>query len=392
MKHLVIVADGMADHPVERLGGKTLLQFADVPNMDALACNGRTGRLVTIPDGFSPGSDVANSVILGYDQEKVYEGRGPLEAASIGYEMRPGDLALRVSLISVDERGRIVNHHGGHVTTQESFQLIDCLNAELADERLHFHTGSQYRHLLVIKGGNKHIECALPHDSINKDWHGLLVRPKEGYEHSGDDCYFDSLGVKHNRLSPEETSDILNDLILKSQGLLEKHKVNINRRFCGLPPANLIRGIGHYAGLKVVDVDGATGFADTNYEGKAKAAIDALRTDDFVFLHIEASDEAGHDGDLKLKLKTIEDIDLRVMGTICSELSDWKEPVCIALLPDHPTPVEMRTHVNEPVPFLVYYPGIKPDSVSCYDEQSCMSGSYGLLRLQEFMEEIMKIQ
>lgn len=425
MKHLVIVADGMADHPVERLGGKTLLQFADVPNMDALACNGRTGRLVTIPDGFSPGSDVANSVILGYDQEKVYEGRGPLEAASIGYEMSPGDLALRVSLISVDERGRIVNHHGGHVTTQESFQLIDCLNAELADERLHFHTGSQYRHLLVIKGGNKHIECALPHDSINKDWHGLLVRPKEGYEHSGDDCYFDSLGVKHNRLSPEETSDILNDLILKSQGLLEKHKVNINRRFCGLPPANLIwpwgggyrpsmltlsekypevrsgavvsadnliRGIGQYAGLKVVDVDGATGFADTNYEGKAKAAIDALRTDDFVFLHIEASDEAGHDGDLKLKLKTIEDIDLRVMGTICSELSDWKEPVCIALLPDHPTPVEMRTHVNEPVPFLVYYHGIKPDSVSCYDEQSCMSGSYGLLRLQEFMEEIMKIQ
>lgn len=425
MKHLVIVADGMADHPVERLGGKTLLQFADVPNMDALACNGRTGRLVTIPDGFSPGSDVANSVILGYDQEKVYEGRGPLEAASIGYEMRPGDLALRVSLISVDERGRIVNHHGGHVTTQESFQLIDCLNAELADERLHFHTGSQYRHLLVIKGGNKHIECALPHDSINKDWHGLLVRPKEGYEHSGDDCYFDSLGVKHNRLSPEETSDILNDLILKSQGLLEKHKVNINRRSCGLPPANLIwpwgggyrpsmltlsekypevrsgavvsadnliRGIGQYAGLKVVDVDGATGFADTNYEGKAKAAIDALRTDDFVFLHIEASDEAGHDGDLKLKLKTIEDIDLRVMGTICSELSDWKEPVCIALLPDHPTPVEMRTHVNEPVPFLVYYHGIKPDSVSCYDEQSCMSGSYGLLRLQEFMEEIMKIQ
>lgn len=425
MKHLVIVADGMADHPVERLGGKTLLQFADVPNMDALACNGRTGRLVTIPDGFSPGSDVANSVILGYDQEKVYEGRGPLEAASIGYEMRPGDLALRVSLISVDERGRIVNHHGGHVTTQESFQLIDCLNAELADERLHFHTGSQYRHLLVIKGGNKHIECALPHDSINKDWHGLLVRPKEGYEHSGDDCYFDSLGVKHNRLSPEETSDILNDLILKSQGLLGKHKVNINRRSCGLPPANLIwpwgggyrpsmltlsekypevrsgavvsadnliRGIGQYAGLKVVDVDGATGFADTNYEGKAKAAIDALRTDDFVFLHIEASDEAGHDGDLKLKLKTIEDIDLRVMGTICSELSDWKEPVCIALLPDHPTPVEMRTHVNEPVPFLVYYHGIKPDSVSCYDEQSCMSGSYGLLRLQEFMEEIMKIQ
>lgn len=425
MKHLVIVADGMADHPVERLGGKTLLQFADVPNMDALACNGRTGRLVTIPDGFSPGSDVANSVILGYDQEKVYEGRGPLEAASIGYEMRPGDLALRVSLISVDERGRIVNHHGGHVTTQESFQLIDCLNAELADERLHFHTGSQYRHLLVIKGGNKHIECALPHDSINKDWHGLLVRPKEGYEHSGDDCYFDSLGVKHNRLSPEETSDILNDLILKSQGLLGKHKVNINRRSCGLPPANLIwpwgggyrpsmltlsekypevrsgavvsadnliRGIGQYAGLKVVDVDGATGFADTNYEGKAKAAIDALRTDDFVFLHIEASDEAGHDGDLKLKLKTIEDIDLRVMGTICSELSDWKEPVCIALLPDHPTPVEMRTHVNEPVPFLVYYPGIKPDSVYCYDEQSCMSGSYGLLRLQEFMEEIMKIK
>lgn len=425
MKHLVIVADGMADHPVERLGGKTLLQFADVPNMDALACNGRTGRLVTIPDGFSPGSDVANSVILGYDQEKVYEGRGPLEAASIGYEMRPGDLALRVSLISVDERGRIVNHHGGHVTTQESFQLIDCLNAELADDRLHFYAGSQYRHLLVIKGGNKHIECALPHDSINKEWHGLLVRPKEGYEPSGDDCYFDSLGVKHNRLSPEETSDILNDLILKSQGLLGKHKVNINRRSCGLPPANhiwpwgggyrpsmltlsekypevrsgavvsadnLIRGIGQYAGLKVVDVDGATGFADTNYEGKAKAAIDALRTDDFVFLHIEASDEAGHDGDLKLKLKTIEDIDLRVMGTICSELSDWKEPVCIALLPDHPTPVEMRTHVNEPVPFLVYYHGIKPDSVSCYDEQSCMSGSYGLLRLQEFMEEIMKIK
>lgn len=424
MKHIIILGDGMADHAVERLGGKTLLQYADKPMMDMLACKGRTGRLITVPEGFPPGSEVANTAILGYDLNKVYEGRGPLEAASIGYDMQPDDFAIRCNLITIED-GKIITHNGGNLRTEDARVLIDFLNETLAKpinekagcERVRFICGIQYRHLLVIKGGNKHIECAPPHDHPNEEWHPLLVKPTEVSAVSG-------FPTDNYRLSAQQTADLINELILRSQDLLAKHPYNVAKATKGERQANsiwpwsggyrpsmqtlmeqypqvktgavisavdLIQGIGRYAGLRIIKVPGATGLADTNYEGKAQAAIDALKQDDFVFVHVEATDEAGHDGDLDLKLKAINYLDQRLIKPIFEAVEQMSEPVCIAILPDHPTPVELRIHVNEPVPFLIYYKGIEPDEVQHYDEVSCVAGSYGLLHLQEFMQAFMKI-
>jgi 2,3-bisphosphoglycerate-independent phosphoglycerate mutase len=412
MKHIIILGDGMADHAVERLGGKTPLQYADTPYMDLLARKGRTGRLITVPEGFLPGSEVANTAIMGYDLNRVYEGRGPLEAASIGYEMADDDMAIRCNIIAL-ENGKIATHNGGNLQTEDADVLMKYLDKNLGNDRVKFITGIQYRHLLIIKGGSKHIVCAPPHDHPNEEWRPLLVKPEDGAP------------VEQGRMTAQETADLINDLIIKSQSLLAEHPFNKARKQRGERQANsiwpwsggyrpsmqtlmqlypevksgsvisavdLIRGIGHYAGLDVIKVEGATGLADTNYEGKAQAAIEAMRKQDFVFVHIEASDEAGHDGDLELKLHTIENLDRRMVEPIYNELKTWDEPVCIAILPDHPTPVEIRTHVNEPVPFIIYYPGIQPDGVQVYDEESCVGGEYGMLRLQEFMQTFMNIK
>lgn len=389
----------MADHPVGRLGGKTLLQYASKPYMDMLAREGRTGRLVTIPDGFHPGSEVANTAILGYDLNKVYEGRGPLEAASIGYDMLLDDMAMRCNIITLAD-GRIKNHHGGHLTTEQSDALIKLLNASLGNDCIRFITGIQYRNLLVIRNANKHIVCAPPHDHPDEPWLPLMVKPEPGWENKHDGA----------RMTAQETANLINDLILKSQEILphtDKETLSIwpwgggyrpdMKKLADIYPqiksgavisaVDLIRGIGHYAGLEIIKVEGATGLADTNYEGKAQAALDALRTHDFVYLHVEASDEAGHDGDLALKLKTIENLDARLVRPIIEEVKSWHDmPVSIALLPDHPTPVEVRTHVNEPVPFAIWHQGIEPDTVQAYDEMSCADGAYGMLKLGEFMQ------
>lgn len=423
MKHIIILGDGMADHKVAALGGKTLLQVAEKPYMDRLAREGRTGLLVTVPDGYNPGSEVANTAIMGYDLDKVYEGRGPLEAASIGYEMTNDDFAIRCNIITLGD-GRFVTHNGGNLQTSDAHDLIDMLNRELGSDTVRFIPGIQYRHLLVIKGGNKHIICTPPHDHPDEPWRPMLVKAEPGWEDK-EDVYTDVNGGKHIRMTAQQTADILNDLILRSQVLLAEHPYNKAKAAAGERQANsiwpwsggyrpsmdtlmalypqvnsgsvisavdLIRGIGHYAGLDIVKVEGATGLADTNYEGKAAAAIEALRKQDFVFVHVEATDEAGHDGDLDLKLRAITYLDQRIIKPIVDEVEKWDEPVCIAVLPDHPTPVELRIHVNEPVPFLVWYRGINADSVQQYDEDSVRSGAYGTLRLQEFMKEIMKIQ
>ena len=434
MKHIIILGDGMADLPVERLGGKTLLQYAHKPMMDQLAREGRCGRLVTVPEGFPPGSEVANTAILGYDLNKVYEGRGPLEAASIGYEMADDDMAIRCNIITL-ENGKIITHNGGNLETEDARVLIDYLNESLAKpinekegcERVKFITGIQYRHLLVIKGGNKHIVCAPPHDHPNEPWHPLLVKPESVVRDSLTDGQSVAMqsAADISRLSPQQTADLINDLILKSQKLLAQHPFNKAKAAKGERQANsiwpwsggyrpsmqtlmqqypeiksgavisavdLIQGIGRYAGLRIIKVSGATGLANTNYEGKAQAAIDALKQDDFVFVHVEASDEAGHDGNLELKLKTIEYLDQRLIAPIYNEVETWQEPVCIAVLPDHLTPVEMRIHVGQPVPFLIWYRNIVADEVQQYDEVSCVNGSYGLLKLNGFMQELMKIK
>lgn len=414
MKHIIILGDGMADWKVESLGNKTLLQYANPTYINALARMGRCGMLKTVPDGFHPGSEVANSAILGYDQEKVYEGRGPLEAASIGVELQPGDMAIRCNLICI-EGDHIKNHSAGHLTTEEADQLIQFLQEKLGNDKVHFYTGIQYRHLLVIKGGDKRISCTPPHDVPGQPWEPLLVKPEVP--------------------EAQPTAELINDLIRKSQTLLSTHPVNMQRVKQGKDPANsiwpwaggyrpkmtpltttypaikrgavitavdLLRGIGKLAGLRCIDVEGATGLYNTNYEGKAQAAVEALKTDDFVYLHIEASDEAGHDGNLELKLQTIDYLDQRavkpIFEAIYGKLEDFDpehphsaigEDVAIAILPDHPTPVAHRTHTNEPVPFLIYKPGVKPDDVQTLDEDACKAGSYGLLQKDEFMNALM---
>jgi len=401
MKHIIILGDGMADWPSASLGNKTLLQHSHTPYMDLLARKGRTGQLITVADGFHPGSEVANMSVMGYDLPKVYEGRGPLEAASIGVELQPGDMAMRCNIVCI-EGDILKNHSAGHISTEDADVLVKYLQEHLGNERVQFHTGVQYRHLLVIKGGNKRIDCTPPHD--------VPLHP------------FRPLMVKAEVPEAQETADLINDLILKSQELLKSHPLNLKRMAEGKDPANsiwpwspgyrpqmeplsvmypsiqkgavisavdLINGIGVYAGLRRISVEGATGLYDTNYENKVSAALEALKTDDLVYLHIEASDEAGHEGNFELKQLTIENLDKRAVGPIYEAVKDWEEPVAIAVLPDHPTPCELRTHTAEPVPFLIYYPGIEPDSVQTFDEVACAEGIYGVMKENEFMNEFM---
>jgi len=401
MKYLIILGDGMADEPIASLGNKTCLQAANKPNIDKVAALGRNGLLDTIPEGYAPGSEIANMSVLGYDVAKVFEGRGSLEAASMGVAIEDGEMAMRCNLICI-ENEKIKNHSAGHISNEEANELILFLQKELGSDEVNFFPGVSYRHLFKMQGGNKKLKCTPPHDVPGTPFADVMIQAE----------------------TPEAqaTADFLNELTLKSQALLENHPVNQKRAAAGKDKANsiwlwspgykpemktlletynlnsgavisavdLIKGIGVYAGLKVIEVEGATGLYDTNYEGKAQAAIDALRTDDFVYLHIEASDEAGHEGNVSLKIKTIEYLDSRVVKPIFDEISTWNEPVTIAILPDHPTPCIYKTHTNSPVPFIIYRPGEKADNVQVYDEFAAENGSYGLLKGAEFMNKLIK--
>jgi 2,3-bisphosphoglycerate-independent phosphoglycerate mutase len=402
MKHVIILGDGMADEPIAALGNKTPMQFADTPSMDRLAKLGVTGRMKTVTDGFHPGSEVANMAILGYNLPTVYEGRGVLEAASMGVDLKPDEMALRCNLICI-EGDHIKNHSSGNITSEEASVLIDFLNEQLGSDRVKFHSGVSYRHLLVIKNGDKRLDCTPPHDVPLHAFRPLMVKPlaKEA----------------------EETADLINHLILRSQEILPNHPINLKRVAEGKDPASsiwpwspgyrpamktmremfgikkgavisavdLIRGIGVYAGLEVINVEGATGLSTTNYEGKAEAAVEALRKNDFVYVHVEASDEAGHDGDVDLKVKTIEYLDHRLISHIVEATQDWDEPVAIAVLPDHPTPCAIRTHTATPIPFLMYKPGIEPDAVKVFDEFSVLNGKYGILQKDEFIKTFLSL-
>ncbi len=397
MKYLIILGDGMSDEPIAEYGSKTPLQMARKPSIDWLAKNGKSGLYKTVPDSMHPGSEIANLAVLGYDVEKIFEGRGVLEAASMGIKLNSGDLALRCNLLTIEDE-KIKNHSAGHITTAEAKELIHFLNEKLSNTVIQFYPGVSYRHLLVIKGGIKQLNCTPPHDVPGTPFKEVLIKSKTN--------------------EAKNTADLLNNLIAKSQKILENHPVNISRKERGKDIANsiwpwspgykpamqtlkemygieksavisavdLIHGIGVYAGMEVIHVDGATGLYDTNYEGKAKAAVDALRTNDLVYLHIEASDEAGHEGDVELKTRTIEYLDNRVVKYILEETAKMKEKISIAILPDHPTPCALKTHTREPVPFTIYYPGIKPDEVQIYDEFSVKDGVFGLIKNDEFMK------
>jgi len=402
MKYIILLGDGMADEPVESLGNLTPLQFALTPNMDRLAKQGNSGLLSTVPEGMHPGSEVANLSVLGYNPLDVLEGRGSLEAASMGIDILSGEMGMRCNLICMDD-GKIKNHSAGHISTEEAGILIQFLNEKLGNERLQFFAGVSYRHLLKLMGGDKRLDCTPPHDVRGTGFREVLIRPL---------C-----------VESQATANLLNDLIIQSQSLLENHPVNQARKAKGKDPANsiwlwspgykpqmkklseeypvrsgavisavdLVKGIGIYAGLESINVVGATGLYDTNYEGKAQAALKALKDKDFVYLHIEASDEAGHEGDVALKVKTIEDIDLRVLKTLLDETAKWDEPVTIALLPDHPTPCRIKTHTNSPVPFVIYKPGKTPDAVAEFNEFSVQQGRYGLLKGNEFIKAVFEL-
>ena len=402
MKHIIIPGDGMADEPIPELGGKTPLEAADTPVMDMLARKGRVGRLVTVPEGFHPGSEIANLSVLGYNVPEVFEGRGVLEAANMGVDIKPGDMAMRCNLICISD-GRIKNHSGGHISTEEAHEIIATLQQELGDDTVHFYPGVSYRHLLILKGGDKRVSCTPPHDVPGTAFADVMV--------------------KADVPEAEATARKLNELIMRSQKILESHPVNLRRKAEGKDCANsiwpwspgyrpsmrpmteefgiksgvvisavdLIFGIGVYAGLKPVYVEGATGLYDTNYEGKAQAAIDALRNGaDFVFLHVEASDEAGHEGDYELKKRTIEYLDNRILRPLMDAVSEMDEPVAVAVLPDHPTPCRLRTHTSAPVPFLIYRPGDTPDDVTVFSEESAADGGYGLLTGSQFIKSLIK--
>ncbi len=402
MKYVIVLGDGMADESIEEFGGLTPLQAADTPMMDFLARKGRTGMLCTVPNGFHPGSEIANLSVLGYDVAEVFEGRGSLEAASMGIDIEAEEMAMRCNLICI-EKGKIKNHSAGHITTEEATELIQFLQKELGNDKVSFHPGISYRHLLKIKGADKRLDCTPPHDVPGTD-------------------FLDAM-IKATCDSANATAEKINSLIIRSQELLSTHPINLKRIAEGKDPANsiwpwspgykpsmktmqelfgikngvvisavdLIRGIGVYAGLKPIIVDGATGLHDTNYEGKTQATIDALRGDnDFVFLHIEASDEAGHEGNADLKKLTIEYLDRRVLKPLYDATLEMNEPVAIAVLPDHPTPCRLRTHTSNPVPFIIYRPEEAPDNVMEYNETSAMNGSYGQLSGAEFIHEFLK--
>ncbi|MBR2369458.1 MAG: cofactor-independent phosphoglycerate mutase [Paludibacteraceae bacterium] len=401
MKHIIILGDGMADERIAKLNNKTPLEAANKPYIDLLAKKGRTGLFHTVPEGFKPGSEIANMCVLGYDVRTEFEGRGSLEAASIGVNIMPGEMAMRCNLICVQD-GKIKNHSAGHISNEEAKELIEFLQAKLGNDVFTFHNGISYRHLLIMKGGNKQITCTPPHDVPGAEVNSVLV--------------------KADVAEAEETARLLNELTLKSQELLENHPVNLKRKAEGKDPANsiwvwspgykpsmktlkekfgigsgavisavdLIKGIGVYAGLESIEVEGATGLYNTNYEGKAEAAIEALKKNDFVFLHIEASDEAGHEGDVDLKVKTIEYLDSRIVKPIYEEVSKWEEPVSIAILPDHPTPCAIKTHTASAIPFIIYNPEIEADKVEVYDEFSVKEGSFGIIKEDEFIKSFLK--
>ena len=403
MKHIIILGDGMADEPCAALNGQTPLEAADTPALDELARRGRCGLLATVPPGFQPGSEIAHLSLLGYNLPEVFEGRGTLEAASMGVEIAPGEMAMRCNFICIAPDGTIKNHSAGHISTAESEELIKYLNEHLSDGRSSFFTGVSYRHLLKVRNADKRIDCTPPHDVPGTLAEDVMPRP----------------------LLPAagETASYISRLIRESQRLLADHPVNQKRIKEGKDPANsiwpwspgykpamrtmqelygigkgyvisavdLIRGLGVYAGLEPIIVEGATGLYDTDYEAKLKAALDALKGDaDFVFLHIEASDEAGHEGDALLKKRTVEYLDHRVVGPLLKALEDFDEDVAVALLPDHPTPCHIRTHTATPVPFVIWRKDVEPDDVLVYTERSAEAGAYGLLEGDRFIREFLK--
>ena len=377
MKHIIVVPDGMADYPLEELNDRTPLEAARTTNMDFMAQNGFAGLVKTIPDKCAPGSDIGNLALLGYNPVKCFTGRAALEAASMGIYLKDDEVAFRCNLVTVNEHA-MEDYSAGHIKTEEAVPLIDELNKEIGEEHVRFYPGKSYRHIAVFKIRNPKdfmsIKTVPPHDILNKDVRKFL---------------------------PHGThANMILKLMEKSKKILENHRINNVRVDLGENPANmiwlwgqgtrpdlpsfyetrglkgaiisavdLVNGIGKLAGLEVVSVPGVTGYYDTNYKGKAEYAIEALKKNDFVYIHIEGPDEAGHNGDYNAKIHCIEQIDREILGPILNHFGDAGD-FRAAVMPDHPTPVSLRTHSREPVCFLMYGKGITKDGVKHFGETS----------------------
>jgi len=388
----------MSDRPLRELGNRTPLEAASTEYMDYIAANGRCGLLKTLREGLPAGSDVANLIVLGYDPVRYHlRGRAPLEAASIGIKLSGEETAYRCNLITVED-GRITDHSGGHITSREGLELIKAVGKRFGGEDINFYPGVSYRNILVLGGRyNGDVKCMPPHDIIGQRLDENLVKPlSEG---------------------GRETAEFLNDMMKDSISLLENHPVNLRREKGGQSKANclwfwgqgkrlkmpsfrekynldgalisavdLLKGIGHYLGMEVLDVPGATGYLDTNYEGKADYALNALRNNDFVYVHVESTDEASHEGSIEKKIKALEDLDRRLVGRIIKGLDDIDDDVSIAVLPDHSTPIKERTHTLDLIPFAIYNPLTRGDDIKKYSEKEAVNGYYGVRDGLEFIK------
>src|SRR4030043_936866 len=412
MKYVVIVGDGMADYGIEGLGGKTPLMVAKTPQMDWLAQHGEIGLVRTIPKGFTPGSEIANLSIFGYDPHRYYTGRGPLEAASLGVRLNPKDIAFRCNLVTLQFKGAktlMEDFSAGHITDEEARRIIIDLDREMGTKEIRFYPGVSYRHLMVFQNGAAkfstlaQLELTPPHDITGKEIASFLPRVG-GSEGSG--------------------GDRILSLMKKSQELLKNHPANLDREANGLGWANsiwlwgqgrspqmttlkkrfgiegyvisavhLLKGIGILAGLEVLEVPGITGYFDTNYDGKAQYALKGLKEKDFVYVHVEAPDEAGHMGDLRLKIEMIETFDEKIVGAILKGLKNFKR-YRVLVLPDHPTPLSMRTHAADPVPYVIYSSekGLRNDSVEGFDETTARKSEVFIERGFELIERFLETQ
>ena len=384
IKTIVLVCDGMGDYPVEQLGGKTPLEAAKTPFMDSMAREGKVGLARTIPPGFVPASDVGNLAILGYDPALYYSGRGPLEAANMGVELREGDVAFRCNLVTADG-DMLVDYSAGHISSEEAATLIRHVAKHLNGPALEFHPGIQYRHLAVFRDPNLtegllKTHCDPPHDfmgwKISQHW------PKG----PAAERIIELIEASRKLLANHEVNQVRIDLKenpgnmiwLWGQGRqlrLPTFKEQWGVSGSVISAVGLVKGAGRLAGLEVINVPGATGYYDTNYLGKAEHALKSLKTHDMVFVHVEAADEAGHNGDLRQKVAAIENFDRFVVGTILKEMKESKKKFRVLVIPDHLTPVAMRSHVADPVPFVIFGEGITSNGVESFGEaQAKQSG------------------
>lgn len=401
MKYVVILGDGMADEPVKQLGNKTPLQVANKINIDYLAKHSEVGLVKTIPDGLAPGSDTANLSVLGYDPQIYYTGRSPLEALSIGANMEDGDVSFRCNLVTLSEEGSyedktIIDHSSDEITTEEADELVKYLENYLGNDKIKFYSGTSYRHAIIWHGGSTDVNLTPPHDILEKN-----IR---------------------NYLPKGTNSDRIEQMMKLSYELLKEHPINIKRKNKGLRPANsiwiwgegtkpsltsfkdkyhkngamisavdLLKGIAIAADMRNIEVEGVTGNINTNFEGKAKAAVEVLKNgEDFVYVHMEAPDECGHRGEIDNKVKSIELIDEKVVKYIKEELDNMKEDYKILILPDHPTPLAIRTHTNKPVPYLIYDSTNLIESNAEYNEESSKTTGNVFSKGHELMDYFLK--